>query len=43
VPFKCEKYLYRENWLTGSIEELRGHTGSMEIKRKAQCLGDLQM
>jgi len=43
VTFKCVRFLYRENWLTGSIEEVRGHTDSMEIKRKAQCRGDLQM
>jgi len=35
--------LYLENWLTGSIEIVRGHIDSMEIKRKAQCSGDLQM
>jgi len=42
VTFKCERFLYNEYWLTGSIEEVRGHTDSMEIKRKAQCRGDLQ-
>jgi len=43
VTFKCETFLYHENWLTGSIEEVRGHTDSMEIKGKAQYTGDLQM
>jgi len=28
---------------TGSIKEVRGHTDSVEIKRKAQCRGDLQL
>jgi len=40
---QIERFLYRENWLTGSIEEVRGYTERMEIKRKAQCRGDLQM
>jgi len=43
VTFKCERYLYHENWLTGSIEAVRGHRVCMEIKRKAQCRGELQM
>jgi len=32
VTFKCKRFLYHENWSTGSIEEARGHTDSMEIK-----------
>jgi len=32
VTFKCERFLYHENWLTGSIEEARVYTDSMEIK-----------
>jgi len=43
VTFKYKRFLYHENWLTGSIEEVRRHTDSMEIERKAQCKGDLQM
>jgi len=43
VTFKCERFLYHENWLTGSIEEVRRHGDSMGIKRKAQCRGELQM
>jgi len=43
VTVKCERFLYHENWSNGSIEEARGHTDSMEIKRKAQCRGDRQM
>jgi len=37
VTIKCERFLYHENWLIGSIEEVRGHTDNMEMKRKAQC------
>jgi len=43
VTFKCERFLYSENWLTGSIEDVRGYTDNMEIKRKAQWKGDIQM
>jgi len=25
VTLKSERFLYRVNWLTGSIEEVRGH------------------
>jgi len=30
VTFKCMKFLYHENRSTGSIEEARGHTESMD-------------
>jgi hypothetical protein len=32
VTVKCKRFLYHETWLTGSIEEVKGHTDSMEIK-----------
>jgi len=38
VTFKCVRFLYHETQSTGSIEEARGHTDSMERRGANGCL-----
>jgi len=38
VTFKCMRFLYHENRSTGSVEEARGHTDSMERQGTNSCL-----